>query len=74
MTNTDKVINIVQEESGHAGISIATNLDSLELDSISLLQLFHRVCDEVKEIPVEKWSNINTVADILREMDAHLPN
>lgn len=65
--NSEAIIEIAKQESGRDDITAETALDELGLDSLGLLEFLHLVCSEVKDIPVEKWSKLNTIGDVIRE-------
>ena len=70
-----KLAELLKRESGKEDISPATRFDDLVDDSLEFLQLMLTVQQHLGiEVPDEAISRINTVADLLVELNAQLPN
>jgi acyl carrier protein len=70
MTTSEQVCAVIERETAQT-VDESTRLDSLEVDSLEFVNLLLEVGNETgKEVPPEKWGDLHTVADIVRELDA----
>lgn len=68
-----KVIAIVAEESGKSveDLSMSTNLLKLGLDSLEFVVLLQALADQIATIPDSDIGKLNTIGDIVRELQAN---
>lgn len=62
---TEKVISLLERESGKVVDSKDFPLGMLGLDSLEFVQLMVSFRSEIADIPDEEWSRINTVGQLI---------
>lgn len=70
MTTVDfqSLAKLVTLETGRERITADTSIDELGVDSLEFVSLMQQICEQFGDIPVERWGNLNTIADICKEL------
>lgn len=69
-SSTEQLLILVEEETGREGVTLSTELDSLDMDSLDFLCLMRAVCDRIGNIPEVDWVKFETVGDIAKAITA----
>ena len=67
MSIRERLIALVASETGHT-VGPDTPVESVTKDSLEFVSLMQAVCEQFWEMPMERWSRIDTVADLEREL------
>jgi len=71
----EKLIKVIEQETGTANISLSTRLDLLVEDSLEFLSLVAAIENAFNfKIPDEKYVEVQTVADLLSFTTNHVSN
>lgn len=66
----EKAFRVISRETGipEDQLSLETTIEQLKIDSLEFVDLMLVISSEIKDIPQERISYINTIGDIVREL------
>lgn len=65
-----RVIDVVEGETGRTDITVETRIDSLGMDSLDFLEFIQCIREEIGPVTTNQMVNAETVGDIIRAVEA----